>query len=61
MRAAGVQLDSASRATYARRFDEALASERARRLPEYTDHAADIDAAARDIDARRSPPRTPDA
>lgn len=61
MRGAGVQLDADARAAYARRFETALDVERAKRLPEYLDHAADIDAAVRDLDARRSPSRTPDA
>ncbi len=61
MRAAGVQLDTAARAAYARRFEAALTDERAKRLPEYVDHQADIDAAVRDLDARRPPSSSPDA
>jgi hypothetical protein len=52
MRAAGLQLDTASRRAYADRFSAALSTERAKRLAEYTDHGPDIDAAVRDLDAR---------
>jgi hypothetical protein len=53
MRAAGVQLDTLARRRFAERFDAALATERARRLPEYLDHEPDIDAAVRDAASRR--------
>ncbi len=56
MRAAGLDLDTAARERFAARFTRALATERAKRLPEYVDHAADIDAAARDL-AGRAPSR----
>lgn len=52
MRAAGLQLDTLGRRRYADRFIAALVAERAKRLPEYDDHAPDIDAAAREADAR---------
>ena len=48
MRAAGLQLDAAARRDYSERFLSALASERAKQLPEYIDHQADIDAALRE-------------
>ena len=47
MRAAGQTLDTLARRDYATRFAAALDAERAKRLPEYLEHAADIDAAAR--------------
>jgi hypothetical protein len=56
IRAAGLELDTLARRRYADRFTEALTAERARRLPEYADHAADIDAAVRGSDLR-TPPR----
>ena len=56
MRAAGLQLDTLSRRRFANRFTAVLVAERAKRLPEYSDHAPDIDAAVRDADAR-TPPR----
>jgi len=56
MRAAGLQLDTLSRRRYADRFTAVLVAERAKRLPEYTDHAPDIDAAVREADSR-TPPR----
>jgi hypothetical protein len=46
MRAAGLQLDTLARRDFAARFAAALPAERAKRLPEYIDHEADIDAAA---------------
>lgn len=57
MRAAGLQLDTAARARYVEHFESVLAAERAKRLPEYIDHEADIDAAVREIDGRA--PSTP--
>ena len=48
MRAAGQQLDTAARRGFSARFTAALDGERAKRLPEYLEHAADIDAAARE-------------
>lgn len=48
MRSAGLQLDAAARRGYSERFLAALASERAKQLPEYIDHQADIDAAVRE-------------
>lgn len=50
MRAAGLEGDTAARAGFAQRLSAALVSERAKGLPEYTDHGPDIDAAVRDID-----------
>jgi hypothetical protein len=52
MRAAGLQGDTAARARFAQRLNEALVSERAKGLPEYTDHGRDIDAAIRDVDTK---------
>jgi len=57
MRAAGLQLDAAARAQYVEHFERVLAAERAKRLPEYVDHAPDIDAAVREVDGRA--PSTP--
>lgn len=56
MRAAGLQLDTLSRRRFADRFTAVLVRERAKRLPEYSDHAPDIDAAVREADSR-TPPR----
>lgn len=50
MRAAGLQSDAAARADFVRRLTSALVSERAKGLPEYQDHAPDIDAAVREAD-----------
>ena len=52
MRAAGLELDTPARQRYAARFMAALVAERANRLPEYIDHASDIDAAVREADVR---------
>ena len=52
MRSAGLQLESDARAAYAARFLAALVRERAKALPEYLDHASDIDAAVREADGR---------
>ncbi len=57
MRAAGLRGDTAQRAVFAQRLGAALASERAKGLPEYTDHGPDIDAAIREADGRIPPPR----
>lgn len=54
MRAAGLQGDTAARAQFAQRLNAALVSERAKGLPEYTDHGPDIDAAVREIDGART-------
>lgn len=52
MRAAGLRGDSPQRAAFAQRLSAALVSERAKGLPEYTDHGPDIDAAIREADGR---------
>jgi hypothetical protein len=52
MRAAGLQGNSVGRAGFATRFRSVLESERAKRLPEYQDHAPDIEAAIREADSR---------
>lgn len=52
MRAAGLQGDTQRRAEFAQRLSIALVSERAKGLPEYTDHGPDIDAAVREADGR---------
>lgn len=52
MRAAGLQGDTALRAQFAARLRAALVAERAKGLPEYTDHGPDIDAAVREVDGR---------
>jgi len=52
MRAAGLRGDSQQRAAFAQRLSAALVSERAKGLPEYTDHGPDIDAAIREADGR---------
>lgn len=52
MRAAGLQRDSTARARYVEAFLAALASERAKGLPEYVDHERDIDAAVREAEGR---------
>lgn len=52
MRAAGLELDTAGRRLYADRFMTALGTERTKRLPEYLDHAPDIDAAVRETETR---------
>lgn len=57
MRAAGLRGDAAQRALFAQRLGAALVSERAKGLPEYTDHGPDIDAAIREADGRLPPPR----
>jgi hypothetical protein len=51
MRAAGLRNDTAGFADYAGRLQRALVSERAKGLPEYQDHAVDIDAAVREADS----------
>jgi hypothetical protein len=48
MRIAGMRSDAVTRRRYADRLLAALDRERATRLPEYVDHAPDIDAAARE-------------
>jgi hypothetical protein len=48
MRIAGMRSDTAARRQYADRLLAAIDRERATRLPEYADHAPDIDAAARE-------------
>ena len=50
MRSSGLIGDTGARADFAARLASALVTERARRLPEYDDHAADIDAAVREAD-----------
>lgn len=55
MRAAGLEFDSVARDRFAARFTAALAAERNKRLPEYIDHAADIDAAVREAETRSAP------
>jgi hypothetical protein len=52
MRAAGLRGDSQQRAVFAQRLSAALVTERAKGLPEYTDHGPDIDAAIREADGR---------
>jgi len=51
MRAAGLRSDTAAFADFAGRLRRALASERAKSLQEYVDHAVDIDAAVREADS----------
>lgn len=57
MRASGLQGDTQQRAQYAQRLGAALVSERAKGLPEYTDHGPDIDAAIREADGRTPVPQ----
>ena len=57
MRAAGLSGDTAARTQFAQRLSAALVSERAKGLPEYTDHGPDIDAAMREIDGASTVPR----
>ena len=45
MRTAGIQLDSTARGRFATRLMQVVARERAKGLPEYTDHEPDISAA----------------
>jgi len=52
MRAAGLQGNATARAEFATRLRTALPSERAKRLPEYEDHAPDIEAAVREAEGR---------
>jgi hypothetical protein len=52
MRAAGLQGDAQARADFAKRLGASLASERAKGLQEYIDHAPDIDAAVREADGK---------
>lgn len=52
MRSSGLLSDAAARADFAKRLSSALASERAKGLQEYQDHAPDIDAAIREADGR---------
>jgi hypothetical protein len=52
MRAAGLRGDTNAFSQYAGRLRAALVSERAKGLPEYTDHGPDIDAALREADGR---------
>jgi hypothetical protein len=54
MRAAGAAGDSRARRVFATRFLDRLASQRARGLQEYVDHASDIDEAV--VDAERPAP-----
>jgi hypothetical protein len=49
MRAAGLSGDTAARDQFFKRLNAALVSERAKGLPEYTDHGPDIDAAVRGV------------
>lgn len=49
MRASGLMGDTGARTSYASRLSAALVTERAKRLPEYDDHAPDIDAALREV------------
>lgn len=51
MRASGLLGDRDARARFAAQLEASLASERAKALPEYSDHAPDIDAAVREIDS----------
>ena len=48
MRTAGMQLDSTARGRFASRLMQAVDRERAKGLPEYTDHEPDISAALRE-------------
>lgn len=57
MRAAGLQGDTEQRARFAQRLGAALVTERAKGLPEYTDHGPDIDAAVREADGRTPIPQ----
>lgn len=57
MRAAGLQGDTQQRAQFAQRLSASLVSERAKGLPEYTDHGPDIDAALKEADGRTPLPR----
>lgn len=57
MRAAGLRGDTNAFATFAGRLRAAIVSERAKGLPEYTDHAPDIDAAVREADGKTPLPR----
>jgi hypothetical protein len=57
MRAAGLSGDTAARTQFAQRLSAALVNERAKGLPEYTDHGPDIDAAVRDIEGSQPVPR----
>jgi hypothetical protein len=59
MRTAGMQRDTLARRGFANRFLKALDAERAKRLPEYQDHAPDIDGAVRDARAAPSAVTTP--
>lgn len=52
MRAAGLQGNATAREEFATRLRTALPSERAKRLPEYEDHAPDIEAAVREAEGR---------
>ncbi|MBX3174225.1 MAG: hypothetical protein KF709_07415 [Gemmatimonadaceae bacterium] len=52
MRANGLLSNIDARARFAARLSAALVSERAKALPEYEDHAPDIDAAVREADGR---------
>ena len=57
MRAAGLQGDVAGREGFASRLRSALDSERAKRLPEYQDHAPDIEAAVREAQGQSPLPK----
>jgi hypothetical protein len=59
MRLAGMRGDSLARRTFAGRLLAVLDRERATRLPEYADHAPDIDAAAREASGGPTVPLTP--
>lgn len=52
MRASGLLGATEARADFAQRLGAALESERRKALPEYQDHAPDIDAAVREADGR---------
>jgi hypothetical protein len=56
MKAASLRNDASTRAVLQKRFDAALQSERARNLPEYSNHASDIDAAAGASSGRKAKP-----
>ena len=57
MRAAGLAGDTAARERFFQRLNAALVSERAKGLPEYTDHGPDIDAAVREVGTPSAIPR----
>jgi hypothetical protein len=55
MRASGLLGETAARERFATQLRGALVSERAKRLPEYTDHDPDIEAAVREADGVSTP------